>query len=469
MNAAEPDHLHNIQEQAKTDHGSNVGAAGDAFQCGWSKVRPCRFIMMQGECRFGETCHYAHSPDELRPLPASARLAHNPAPHWRGHAVSIGVVEHFFFRDIPTTDFINVVCNRASCLGNPFFKRIFDPDEEPYRQDSHGWCPQEHTDLCAAFAEYLEVVLRPGADPDEYVTHISGEIAQRRKLGSADKFSPVLCRLKRRDVLRALDNVKQEVSAGKRVRLLCHCRPFVACHTEILKAYFEKFAPPREPETIDESHRDETLEECEARRSKWPTFDGSEPQCALCWKMAWAVDPGRMHPYCCTCWAQFANDIKSEADYRWRNFDRRLQYDDDYKRQRRINSVSETLPQPCGSEEQQGAHGEDASNQSTQQCPEAQEQADVSNSTVGGESRTFWLWGQRARRVFAHESRMKSAYHAVLWMFYISKLPVLFIGYALKALKCLAVWSLSCISGQGPFKGQKRKRYEEDSVTSDAI
>merc|ERR1711971_732000 len=75
------------------------------------------------------------------------------------------------------------------------------------------------------------------SDSNESPSQIVHRISHARALIPA--WSWMELKLGKWNVLQAIENVGRRVANGQRVRLLCHCRPWVRCHTEILKQHFE--------------------------------------------------------------------------------------------------------------------------------------------------------------------------------------------------------------------------------------
>ncbi|CAJ1355752.1 unnamed protein product, partial [Effrenium voratum] len=146
-------------------------------------------------------------------------------------------------------------------------------------------------------------------------------IAKARSLLLSDAWE--LQALKREDVRRALELLVGEVSKGQRIRLLCHCRPHVRCHVELIKQHLDRFLPQQ---IAPGSTFKEELVDIEGR--VWPGsvpdavprptfhFRGlscgipatTEEQCSIrtaafsCTRDSRALDPGTMKGYCAQCW-----------------------------------------------------------------------------------------------------------------------------------------------------------------------
>lgn len=273
---------------------------------------------MQETCADGDTCYFAHSGAELRPNTAFDR--DEAAEHWMGTHVSIGIVERALFWDVPPLDTADIVCNRCSCLGNPFGSRIYRPDEEMPPKDEKGWCHGEHQYLCESFAEYLDAVL--DTDSEDTLEQITRRLCKARSLTLAETW--VAQELERRDILRGLENVKKRMINGQRIRLLCHCRPFVRCHCETLKLHLEKCiekgsdecqfqvdTPWEERMSILAGLRHEHMRTC-----PWPGSKDFGPECAAkkCTRSGRAYDPGSNTIYCAQCWAQLYKDLQWMAE-----------------------------------------------------------------------------------------------------------------------------------------------------------
>lgn len=238
---------------------------------------------------------YAHSAEDLRPLPASQRWPH--APHWHGLAIDIGVVEIALSSDPPAAGTSDVVCNRTTCLGNPFATRIYAPNEEVPPTDGDGWRAAEHEDLVAAYAEYLDAVL--DQDSLEDLPAVVDRICEERSVTHAGTW--VVQRLQRADILRSLEGLEDILADGGRLRLLCHCRPHVRCHTELLKAHLEGRVPASAPLPA--------LPDDQRARLVWPSLDGEGPKCVQCGRRAQALDPADMSRYCSFCWMDHAERL----------------------------------------------------------------------------------------------------------------------------------------------------------------
>lgn len=252
----------------------------------------------------GDACYYAHTPEELR-RPSEPDVTASAA-HWKGF-VSIGVVEQALLWDLPPYGTTDVVCNRGTCLGNPFATGVYDT---PPESDSEGWVPKEHEDLCAAFGDYLGDLLERTSE--EPLADMVCRIALARKVTIAETWMALSW--ERHDVLSALDTLSGRVAAGARLRLLCHCRPHVRCHAEALKAHLELSV------TGSDSPRPEETEPrgLDIMGCVWPGFGDGAPMCAMrsrgwcCPREGRAQDPGNMQTYCAQCWSRHAINIRSE-------------------------------------------------------------------------------------------------------------------------------------------------------------
>eukprot|EP00927_Polykrikos_kofoidii_P080866 TRINITY_DN77864_c0_g1_i1.p1 TRINITY_DN77864_c0_g1~~TRINITY_DN77864_c0_g1_i1.p1 ORF type:complete len:323 (+),score=42.37 TRINITY_DN77864_c0_g1_i1:64-1032(+) len=281
------------------DAQSATAADGKKFMC---KFLRCKSIVMEQTCRFGDGCAYAHSPAELQPTPEEWKKP--IAAHWQGQ-VSLGVVEHAMFWDLPPVGVVDVVCNRLTCLGNPFGGRKYGPGDVRAEADEEGWVPAEHVDLCDSFREYLSIVLDRNADPDEDLAPVAERISAKRSLFLVDMWEAQ--HLKRADVLRAIDALCSRVSAGKSLRLLCHCRPHVRCHAELLKAHLDQYVPsvPLQPE----ENKMQVPGSVDCLGCEWPGFGNSAPPCVgstrswSCGRSGRALDPGSLELYCAVCWS----------------------------------------------------------------------------------------------------------------------------------------------------------------------
>lgn len=288
------------------------------------KTRRCKFIVMQETCPYAENCEYAHSPEELRPL--NGNWSYAVAPHWQGDAVQIGIVEHAMFWDLPQVGLLDVVCNRNTCLGNPFATRLYSEGEERAERDGHGWAIQMHEDLCVAFEEYLGVLLDPSSEEDLRVS--ASRIARKHSATLSDTW--VAQRLRRSSVSWSLDSLARKVKGGQRLRLLCHCRPHVRCHTEFLKAHLEKFAPARGNTSAPDM---QSVGRVDHLGALWPGF-GLNSQICQCKSQGWrcsresrALDAGTMKMYCAQCWSKHSRDM-SEYGSQFRDLSWRLASED---------------------------------------------------------------------------------------------------------------------------------------------
>merc|ERR1712232_1332342 len=132
------------------------------------------------------------------------------AEHWQGSHVAIGIVERGLFWDVPPPGTTDVVCNRCTCLGNPFAYRRCAPDAPKSVADEHGWYPDEHEYLSAAFGEYLTAVLNN--DSQDRLMDIVETIAEKRSLVLADTW--IALKLWRRDIIRAINSLGQRIANG---------------------------------------------------------------------------------------------------------------------------------------------------------------------------------------------------------------------------------------------------------------
>eukprot|EP00439_Symbiodinium_sp_Y106_P076096 s1259_g15.t1 len=280
------------------------------------KTRRCKAIVAEAPCSLGEVCTFAHSAAELRPYPWPEPLAE----HWRGQ-VSIGVVEHAMFWDLPPVGTLDVVCNRATCLGNPFGSCSYaDPTQRP-PVDAAGWCAGEHEVLVTAYDEYLQAVLSQDATTD--LQEEVQRIAERRSLLLSDAWEKQ--DLKREDVRSALDALASQVSRGCFLRLLCHCRPYVRCHAESIKRYLDQFT--KLDAGVPTPLPNQGPVDIEGR--VWPSSAASE-RCSIrtkrltCTRAGRALDPGSMKSYCAQCWSYHSvvyfwpdwDDVWPECFYR---------------------------------------------------------------------------------------------------------------------------------------------------------
>lgn len=268
------------------------------------RTRPCKFVVMEQSCPYGKECFYAHTREELRHTPASeAARRGSQAQHWQGARVAIGVVEQAMLWDLAPIGTTDVVCNRASCLGNPFATRIYEPGDIVPPADDQGWRRGEHQELCAAFSEYLAAVLGDALEDGPLLPLVT-QMAQSKGMSLAETW--LAQTLTKVDVRSALAGLESMLCAGDRLRLLCHCRPFVQCHTEFLKAHLEA--------------RVEVLC-CAAAPAVapsgpigWPDFlDGKGPVCAKesCGRVCRAMDPLNRNMFCTLCWIQHSEKLKA--------------------------------------------------------------------------------------------------------------------------------------------------------------
>jgi len=264
------------------------------------KTRPCRWFLVNGSCSFADDCAFAHSADEWVLLPTALRVPAQGAAHWEG-VVSIGVVEQALFEPYcPGRE--NIVCNRSTCLGNPFERKVYQDEEIPPR-DENGWRAEEHEDLCAAFDEYFTYVLGHHPGEESLLPEVR-RIASARSLALADTW--VAQKLRRFHVRRALGSLERMLERGKRLRLLCHCRPNVRCHTEFLKAHLEMSSHAwRFPSNLPDPVVD--------WKAGWPGPVGDGPKCANCEREGRAMDPKNLSLYCAFCWMLHGENLKWQA------------------------------------------------------------------------------------------------------------------------------------------------------------
>lgn len=283
------------------------------------KTRRCKAIIAQAPCSLGEYCTFAHTPSELRAWPWPTEVAE----HWKGQ-VSVGVVEHAMFWDLPPSGTTDVVCNRSTVLGNPFGACSYASEGERAKlapADEQGWRVQEHEVLVGAFDRYLQVVLDTTSSKplEEEVLRIAEE--QSLQLSEAWlQYRPA-----RAQVLKALESLASRVRGGQRLRLLCHCRPHVRCHAESLKRYLDQFAlesaspssPSRDRHDRSTAHGVPTdLNGC-----LWPGTVPHAERCSVqtkqyvCQRDQRALDPETMKGYCAQCWSHHSRV------YRWPAFE----------------------------------------------------------------------------------------------------------------------------------------------------
>jgi len=198
-------------------------------------------------------------------------------------------------------------------LGNPFCAWYPRPEDKP-KCDAEGWSPLEHERLCAAFRDYLAAVLAQSAGEEQRqaLVELVREVGDRHGLIPADSW--LVQHLQRSDVLSAFERLQDLVSAGVRLRLLCHCRPHVRCHVELLKQRLDEHAQRRvrcelEPDTWAADFRNALR----TPPSSWPTAEGGGPKCAQCGRQARAMDPGTRRVYCCFCWMDHADRVAWRA------------------------------------------------------------------------------------------------------------------------------------------------------------
>lgn len=291
-----------------------------AFTSDMFKTWRCKAIVMEEVCQYGEACICAHTPQELRPPPES--LSKPVAAHWQGK-VSIGVVEHALFWDLPPVGVTDVVCNRTTCLGNPFGGREYGPSEERPPADDQGWVLEEHANLCDAFGEYLAAVLDRNADPEENLVLVAERVSVGHSVFLSQTWEAQ--RLRRDDVLRALDELGRRVAAGQCLRLLCHCRPHVRCHAELLKTYLGQHTLPASSDESGPTQRQPVPEDgnVDCHGCSWPGFGTPGPRCAgassswQCHREGRALDPGTLELYCAQCWSRHCIGAKWSAKAEW--------------------------------------------------------------------------------------------------------------------------------------------------------
>lgn len=278
------------------------------------KTRPCMWLINDGACKYGESCVFAHSREELRAPPPSKRTP--KMQHWSGDIVSIGVVELAMSSEPPPLGVLDVVCNRCSCLGNPFAYRVYGSGEERPPKDADGWCAAEHEELCSAFNEYLAVVLgEDGCDEEALaeadLTSLAKRIADRRRLTISECWLVQCWRLC--DVRKALAGLEARIAGGIGLRLLCHCRPHVRCHTEFLKAFLEVRAAQNGRCERRYAQFAELREQLQHEIDLWPSSEGKCSRCVRCSRQSKVMDPGMAKVYCSCCWLKFVDDLHWRA------------------------------------------------------------------------------------------------------------------------------------------------------------
>lgn len=277
------------------------------------KVRRCKFIILQEDCPFGEKCVNAHSPDQLRPLPEAETVT---APHWQGKQVSIGIVEHTMFWDLPPPDTVCVICNRNTSLGNPFATKVWREDDPWEPPDEHGWHHPLHEALCDAFAEYLAVVV--DRDRSDDLVSCVQQIALRRSLTVADTW--YVQKLTRARIVWTLDSLLNLLFKGQHLRLMCHCRPHVRCHVEHIKTYLESKVSSMKVQQVISELSEPGVQCVDCMGGEWPGFKSNPEICETknrhgsCWRVARAIDPDTMRMYCSQCWSQHARAMKDIAE-----------------------------------------------------------------------------------------------------------------------------------------------------------
>eukprot|EP00928_Gymnodinium_smaydae_P034686 TRINITY_DN24526_c0_g1_i2.p1 TRINITY_DN24526_c0_g1~~TRINITY_DN24526_c0_g1_i2.p1 ORF type:complete len:416 (-),score=74.07 TRINITY_DN24526_c0_g1_i2:144-1391(-) len=308
------------------------GAAADGADSGacrrdsagpYFKVRRCKYVILEEACPFGNDCTYAHTPEELRVPSAAAEVDGGVrAPHWDGSTICVGVAEHAMFWDLPPVGTVDVLCNRSTCLGNPFATRRYAPNEARPPCDSEGWVPVEHEELCAAFAVYLRAALDHADDAGASLLSVVESMAEERSLTLADTW--VLQRPCRRDVQGAVQGLVERAASGERLRLLCHCRPHVRCHAELLKAELERRVQLATATSVSSGtgaadRAGATAGRVDAFGCAWPGLGLQAPTCAgrRCWREGRALDPGSLRYFCSQCWSEYSNALKERASAGW--------------------------------------------------------------------------------------------------------------------------------------------------------
>merc|ERR1712187_43642 len=119
------------------------------------------------------------------------------------------------------------------------------------------------------------------------------EIAAGRSLSLARTW--IMQKVTRTAFIAALESLSRRIAKGGRVRLLCHCRPHVRCHTEYLKAHLELQATPAIGVGPHAGAKQAAETQGTNVTSLWPSFDGDGPRCAQCGRQGRALDPGNMN------------------------------------------------------------------------------------------------------------------------------------------------------------------------------
>merc|ERR1711871_1373142 len=94
-------------------------------------------------------------------------------------------------------------------------------------------------------------------------------------------------------ILASLEDLSKRVARGDRLRLLCHCRPHVRCHTEYLKAHIELRATELGWDPTGNMHPAAPVDAYSRWEEVWPLpTNGEGFLCAaLCGRIARAMDP----------------------------------------------------------------------------------------------------------------------------------------------------------------------------------
>jgi len=277
------------------------------------KRRRCKAIVAQASCSLGDKCTFAHSAAELKTWPWPEVLPQ----HWQGQ-VSIGVVEHAMFWDLPPLGTIDVVCNRSTCLGNPFGACCYDDPLQRPPADENGWRKQEHEVLVGAFDQYLQAVLEK--NPSGSLSQDVHRIAEQHHLQLSEAWQ--LSQPPREEVRNALKALAEKVQQGARLRLLCHCRPHVRCHAESIKRHLDQFAVESRDAAAKPITPSEHLEGLlDVNGCIWPGSMTCTEACSVstksydCQREPRALDPANMRGYCAQCWSHHSRV------YHWPGFD----------------------------------------------------------------------------------------------------------------------------------------------------
>eukprot|EP00928_Gymnodinium_smaydae_P079007 TRINITY_DN63037_c0_g1_i1.p2 TRINITY_DN63037_c0_g1~~TRINITY_DN63037_c0_g1_i1.p2 ORF type:complete len:344 (+),score=74.79 TRINITY_DN63037_c0_g1_i1:27-1058(+) len=279
-------------------------------ESGRHKVQICQFHLAKpGSCPHGERCAYAHFDAELRWHPQNA-------VRWLG-PVGVGELMQRQLGADDHPDSLNIACNRNTALGNPFVN-----EESTYEQfGASGYCPdclcygeegetcyclvaENHVELCAAYAEFLDLLLRSAGDElDLPARRLAEDVARRRgRLHVSRRWA--WFDFSRRRILRALSALQHHLRARSdtRLLLLCHCGVANAskpCHAFALQKLL-----------VDGDQRLDAAADADA-------CSALERKCSSCFRglSRGAFDADKMKFHCVVCWGAFVDWIFKKERY----------------------------------------------------------------------------------------------------------------------------------------------------------